>query len=92
MVVAPENERMLKDYWEREKFPFAGLADPTHAVARRYGQEVNLLKFGRMPALMVIDKSGQIRYKHYAGSIADIPPNAEILAVLDDLNREHASS
>jgi len=52
-----------------------GLADPTHTVAKRYGQEVKLLKWGRMPALMVIDKAGQVTYKHYGGSMSDIPPN-----------------
>jgi peroxiredoxin len=88
VVVAPESGRVLTDYWKREGFPFVGLADPTHVVASRYGQQVRLLKFGRMPALMVVDKARQIRYKHYASSMSDIPANGEILAVLDELNRE----
>lgn len=87
LVVGPDSERAFQDYWQKEDMPFVGLADPTHTVAQRYGQEVKLLKFGRMPALMVVDRAGQVAYRHYGGSMSDIPPNAEILAVLDELNQ-----
>lgn len=86
VVVGPDNEQAFKDYWQKEALPYVGLADPTHTVAKRYGQEVKLLKLGRMPALMVIDKAGQVAYKHYGGSMQDIAPNPQILAVLDELN------
>jgi peroxiredoxin Q/BCP len=88
VVVGPDDQRAFQDYWRREGLPFVGLADPTHTVALRYGQEVKLLKWGRMPALMVVDKTGQVVYAHYGGSMSDIPPNREILAVLDELNQE----
>jgi peroxiredoxin len=88
VVVGPDVERAFIDYWRKENLPYVGLADPTHSVARRYGQEVDLLKLGRMPALMVIDKAGQVAYKHYGGSMSDIPPNPQILAILDELNQE----
>ncbi len=87
VVVGPDDEQAFQNYWRKEGLPFVGLADPTHTVARRYGQEVSLLKLGRMPALLVVDKAGQVRYKHYGGSMSDIPSNQEILAVLDDLNQ-----
>jgi len=41
-----------------------------------------------MPALMVIDKAGRVRHKHYGSAMSDIPPNREILAILDALNEE----
>ena len=91
VVVGPDSESAFQDYWQKEDMPFVGLADPSHAVARRYGQEVKLLKFGRMPALMVVDKAGQVAYRHYGGSMSDIPPNAQILAVFDDLNQNGGS-
>lgn len=65
--------------------PFVGLADPKHTVADAYNQQVNWLKLGRMPAVVVVDKAGQIRYTHYGDSMSDIPPNAEILTLLDEL-------
>ena len=88
VVVGPDSKQAFKDYWQKEELPFVGLADATHTVARRYGQEVKLLKMGRMPALMVVGKDGQVAYKHYGGSMSDIPPNPQILSILDDLNND----
>ena len=85
IVVGPDSESAFKEYWQKEALPFIGLADPTHRVAKRYGQQVKLLKFGRMPAMMVIDKAGQVRYKHYGDAMSDIPPNPQILAILNEL-------
>ncbi len=39
-----------------------------------------------MPALFVIDKTGQVRYQHYGNSMSDIPENKSILNLLDALN------
>ena len=90
VVIGPDDEQAFKDYWRKGDLPYVGLADPAHTVAKRYGQEVKLLKLGRMPAMMVIDKAGQVVHKHYGGSMRDIPPNREILAVLDELNERGA--
>jgi len=90
LVVGPEDRAAFQRYWQKEELPFIGLPDPIHRVADLYGQQVRLLRFGRMPALTVIDRRGQIRYSHYGDSMRDIPPNGEILALLDDLNRENA--
>ena len=87
VVVGPEDQSAFQAYWAEENLPFVGLADPEHSVADRFGQEVNLLRMGRMPALVVVGKDGAIRYQHYGHSMRDIPPNREILDVLDNLNR-----
>jgi peroxiredoxin Q/BCP len=68
--------------------PFPGLPDPKHTVANLYGQEWNLFKLGRVPALMLVDKKGNIRYQHYSDSMTDIPENSLILAMLDKINLE----
>ena len=86
VVVGPEDRSAFKTYWEKERLPFVGLADPEHSVADRYGQEVKLLKMGRMPALVVVGKDGAIYYQHYGDSMRDIPANREILTLLEDLN------
>lgn len=86
IVVGPEDAAAFKAYWQKEKLPFIGLPDPEHSVLSQYGQEVNLFKLGRMPAQVIIDKAGIIRYAHYSGSMSDIPPNAELLGLLDGLN------
>jgi peroxiredoxin Q/BCP len=86
VVVGPEDAGAIRDYWAKESLPFIGLPDPHHRVAEMYGQEVKLLRFGRMPALLVIDKAGEIRYRHYADQMSDIPTTAEVLSVLDKIN------
>jgi len=88
VVVGPEDQTAFAKYWQKEGLPFVGLADPDHTVADQYGQQVKLLKFGRMPALMVIDMQGQIRFKHYASSMSDIVANSELFDVLDAVNDE----
>ena len=92
VVVGPDTESAFRDFWQKEDMPVIGLADPSHTVAQRYGQEVKLLRMGRMPAMMVIDKTGVVRYKHYGDAMSDIPQSSEILAILDALNQEDAQA
>jgi len=87
LVIGPDGPRAFQRTWEKEVFPFPGLADPQHTVANLYRQEVNLLKLGRMPAVLVVDKAGQIRYQHYGDAMSDIPTNEQVLAILDELNK-----
>jgi peroxiredoxin len=88
IAVGPENTKQLSDYWRSKKIPFIGIPDPAHTIAKKFGQEVNLLKMGRLPALFVIDKNGMIRLEHHGASMSDIPPNKQVLARLDELNEE----
>ncbi len=92
IVVGPENTAAFKDYWQKEALPYIGLPDPDLTVLRRYGQEVNLLKLGRMPAQVVIDRQGIVRYAHYGHSMSDIPSNADLLAVLDEIKTPSGGS
>jgi len=85
IVVGPEDAEAFQNYWSKEKLEFIGLPDPKHKVLKLYGQEVKLFKFGRMPAQMVIDKSGMLCFVHYGHSMSDIPPNEELLSLLDSL-------
>ena len=70
--------------------PFIGIPDPTHEIAKLYSQESKILKGGRMPALSVIDIEGKIRFMHYGDSMSDIPADEDMLALLDNLNKETA--
>jgi peroxiredoxin len=88
IVVGPEAAEAFRKYWENESLPFIGLPDPNHRVLKLYGQEVNLFKLGRMPAQVIIDKSGQVRFVHYGKSVPDIPESEATLAILDEINQE----
>jgi peroxiredoxin Q/BCP len=91
VVVGPEHKPLFQDYWANHELPFVGLPDPEHRVLKLYGQEVNLFKLGRMPAQVIIDKQGRVRFVHYGHSMSDIPRNRELLELLDQLNREPAA-
>ena len=86
IVVGPEDARAFAAYFEKESLPFIGLPDPKTSVLKLYGQEVNLFKLGRMPAQVIVDKAGLARFVHYGHDMTDIPANAEVLALLDELN------
>ena len=88
VVIGPEDEEAFAGYWEQENLPFVGLSDPEHGVLKRYGQEINLFKLGRMPAQVIVDREGRARYVRYGHSMRDIPPNQELLGLLDQLNQE----
>ena len=86
LVVGPENADAFTKYFQENNLPFTGLPDPKHTVLKTYGQEVKLFKLGRMPAQVIIDKTGTVRYVHYGHSMSDIPKNQEILALLRALS------
>ena len=86
VTIGPEKPDAFRKYWGENEMPFVGLPDPDHSVLKLYGQQVNLFKLGRMPAQMIIDKTSTLRYIHYGHSMQDIPENAELLELLDELN------
>ena len=81
VIVGPEGAEAFAAYWQANRLPFTGLPDPKASVLKLYGQEVNLFKLGRMPAQVLIDRTGVARYVHYGHSMSDIPANEEILAL-----------
>ncbi len=83
LVVGPENSDSFRIYWKKESLPFKGLPDPNHSVMRLYGQEVKIFKLGRMPAQMLIDKFGILKFVYYGNSMADIPELGEIEKALN---------
>lgn len=83
VVAGPENAEAFQKYWEKENLPFTGLPDPEHKVLKLYGQEVKIFKLGRMPAQVMIDKSGKVRFVHYGHSMMDIPENKELLELIE---------
>jgi peroxiredoxin len=86
VVVGPEGPAEFQRYWADHNLPFTGLPDPIHTVLKLYGQEVNLFKLGRMPAQLIIDQQGVVRYAHFGKSMQDIPPTLDLLELLDELN------
>jgi len=88
LVAGPEDAAEFEDYFKRHDLQFTGLPDPKHDVLRLYGQEAKLFQLGRMPVQVLVDKRGVVRYAHYGLSILDIPPNEEILELIDAMEKE----
>jgi peroxiredoxin Q/BCP len=82
LVVGPDDADAFAEYWSEHGLPYPGLPDPKHTVLKKYGQEIKIFKFGRMPAQVIVDKEGIARFVHYGKDMQDIPENEEILALL----------
>lgn len=86
VVIGPEGRQGFADYFSKHHLPFIGIPDPKHSVLKRYGQEVNLFKLGRMPAQVLVDKEGVARFVHYGRQMFDIPSTEEMLTLIDRIN------
>jgi len=87
LVIGPEGPESFSRYWRENDLPFIGLPDPRHTVLKRYGQQIKIFKFGRMPAQAIIDKQGLARYIYYGKSMSDIPSNEELLRIIDSIKK-----
>ena len=85
LVVGPEKRINFEKYFEENGFEFYGIPDETQKVLKLFNQEVNLFKLGRMPAQMLIDKEGILKYVHFGHSMKDIPSNQEIFDSIDNM-------
>lgn len=83
LAVGPDVESRFRKYFANHGLPFEGIADPDHRIANLYGQEVSLLRLGRLPVLALVGKDGRLRALHYACSMSDLPPTKQILQALE---------
>ncbi len=79
VIIGPETADSFGKYFEKNDLPFVGLPDPEHRILTLYGQEVKLFKLGRMPAQLIIDPWGMVRFIHYGDDMSEIPPNEKSL-------------
>lgn len=78
-----ENAQTLESRYGKGKFPI--YYDETKEVPKELHQEWKLLKLGRMPALLILDKDGIVQYAYYSDSMKDIPENEKIFEILEKL-------
>jgi peroxiredoxin Q/BCP len=83
IALGPDGPNAFKRYWESEDLPFIGCADIRSLVAAQYQQDVNWFKFGRMPAVFLIDPQGRVIFQQYGDSMSDIPTNTEVFSIFD---------
>lgn len=85
IVAGPEKAKKFASYFGEHDLPFIGLPDPKHSVLKLYGQQVKIFKLGRLPAQLLIDKSGTVRFVHYGHDMTDIPESQAMLDLIDSL-------
>ncbi len=73
VVVGPEDTAAFTKHFEAYDLPFLGIPDPEFRILDLYGQQVKMIRMGRMPAQVMIDSEGIVRFAHYASSMSDIP-------------------
>jgi hypothetical protein len=56
--------------------------DPSKKVPKMLNQEIKLIKGGRMPGLLIIDKEGIIQFAYFGENMHDIPKNEVLFDVL----------
>ena len=78
-----ENARRLELHYAKEAFPI--YFDKTHEVVRKLQQEVKILKLGRLPAVLVVNKEGIIQWAYYGSNLRDLPKILELFEVLEKL-------
>ncbi len=78
-----ENAQKLETKYAKSKYPI--YYDEKKEVAKLLHQEWKVLKLGRMPGMLIIDRNGVIQWAYYSSSMRDIPKNEVILEVLEKL-------
>lgn len=71
--------------------PFPLLSDPQGDLARRYGLW-NEKEGAAIPTIIVIDRSGEVRYLYAGDDFADRPGDEEVFEALDSLNGAYPSA
>lgn len=84
LVDDKENAQEMEKKYARNEYPI--YYDEEEKVVDMLNQEVKLLKLGRMPALLILDKENVIRYAYYSDSMKDIPENEVLFKVIENLN------
>lgn len=80
--MAPDKPDALRQHFEKERIPFEGIADPSQAVLKAFGQQYRWYLMGLLPAMVAIAPEGEIVWRHYAKSPSDLPDIGEALSAL----------
>lgn len=86
VILGPNSPESFQRTWDIEELSMIGLSDPDSSVANSYHQEVKFMRMGRLPALLVLDQKGIIRFLHFGKSMTDIPENSQVFQILDEIN------
>lgn len=84
LVVVPNGPKLIERHINKHETPYPILSDKGSKAAAQYFQVKQFFSAGT-PTVLLIDKTGKIRYAHYATSLIEEPDNEEPLAVLKEM-------
>ncbi len=84
--ILADNEKNAQKMEQKYARNYAIFYDQKNKIPKLLKQQVKLLKLGRMPGLLIIDKQGIIKYAYYSDNMHDIPSNEELLGELRNIN------
>ena len=83
MADKEKNAQKMEQKYARK---YAIFYDESKTVPKLLNQQIKVLKGGRMPGLLIIDKQGIIKYAYYSDNMHDIPSNEDLLNELRKIN------
>jgi len=84
LVLVPNGPRTIERYLRANPMPYKILTDKRAEVAGLYLQVKQFFSLGT-PCVFLVDRTGHIRYAHYASTMISEPDNQEPLEVLENL-------
>ena len=83
MTDKAKNAKKMEEKYAKNKIPI--YYDTEKKVGKLLKQEWAITKLGRMPAMLIVNKQGIVKWAYYSDSMSDIPKNQEILEFLETL-------
>ena len=88
VVIAPDTLGNAKHYFELNPVPFTALVDETREVYQQFDVQSKLISLGQRPGLFIIDKAGIVRFAFIGMQQWEIPPNAQVLEILQEIENQ----
>jgi peroxiredoxin Q/BCP len=89
VAIAGQDPGKVKEYLEKNEYPFRILVDEDRSVIKEYGVyvRVNFESLnGARPAEFVLSPEGMIRYIYIGSLQRDFPDDVEIFTAIDSIN------
>ena len=86
LAISAESTRAGESYLKSHPLPFPILGDDDHAVFDAYDVGSKAMSLGQRPAVFVVDAEGVVRYDHVGTRQWQIPSDADVLGLLEQLD------
>jgi thioredoxin-dependent peroxiredoxin len=85
LAISAESPQRSEAYLRSHPLPYTTLVDAEHEVFDAYDVTSRLISLGQRPGLFVIDAEGVVRFEEVGAQQYNIPPNEQVLQVLESL-------